>query len=98
MKCFPLVSELKPSELFSHISTNAIGPLYLFQATLPLLNASTKPGKFISMGSAAGSIGGIESSPVPNAAYGSSKAVLNYLTRKAHFENEGLVIFSIHPG
>ena len=50
------------------------------------------------MGSAAGSIGGIESSPVPNAAYGSSKAVLNYLTRKAHFENEGLVIFSIHPG
>jgi len=36
--------------------------------------------------------------PVPNAVYGTSKAALNYVTKKVHLENEGIVAFPVHPG
>jgi norsolorinic acid ketoreductase len=36
--------------------------------------------------------------PFPNAAYGTSKAALNYLTRKMHYEHENLIVFPIDPG
>ena len=72
--------------------------LVLFQATLPLLKKSVGMPKFVTMGSTAGSIGGMEQVPVPNSVYGPSKAMVNWLTRKMHFENEGLVVFPLHPG
>lgn len=34
----------------------------------------------------------------PNGAYGVSKAAVNFLVRKLHFENEGLVVLALHPG
>lgn len=36
--------------------------------------------------------------PIPAAAYGASKAAINYITRKIHFENDWLIAFFIHPG
>ena len=50
------------------------------------------------MGSAVGSIGGMEKRPAPMFAYGASKAMLNYLIRKIHFENESITAFAIDPG
>lgn len=34
----------------------------------------------------------------PNAVYGTTKAALNYISRKIHFENEKLVVLAIDPG
>jgi norsolorinic acid ketoreductase len=45
-----------------------------------------------------GSIGDMESMPLKSSAYGGSKAELNYIVRKIHFENPGLIAFPISPG
>ena len=83
-----------------HIAVNATGPLLLFQACLPLLQRSKQQqgGKFVTVGSPLGSLNGMEQRPYPSAAYGPSKAVLHWLTRKIHFENGGLVAFVVDPG
>ena len=69
---------------------NVVGTLILFQAAYPLLKTSTSSPKFIPMSSGGGS--NTEGTPVPAGllAYGSSKAALNYLARKLHFEHEEL--------
>ena len=91
------VAETRVSDLKSHFDINTVGPLRLFQATLPLLNKAQNP-KFVVIGSVIGTIGGLDQIPWPNTAYGVSKAAVNYLARKIHFENENLVSFAIHPG
>ncbi len=80
-----------------HIDINALGPLALFQAFLPLLEKSSSP-KFLSITSSIGSIGGMEDFPVPFFAYGVSKATQNYLVRKIAFENPKLVSIAYNPG
>ncbi|KAF4628346.1 hypothetical protein G7Y89_g9807 [Cudoniella acicularis] len=86
-------------ELKQHYLINSIAPLVLFQAALPLLKASKSP-KFVTISSALGSIAAMENIPLPSAVYGSSKAALNFTTRKIHQEEGdwGLVAFSVHPG
>jgi NAD(P)-dependent dehydrogenase (short-subunit alcohol dehydrogenase family) len=54
---------------------------------LPLLKASTCP-KFIPISSGTASIGYFAALKTEYLAYGASKAALNYLTRRIHFENE----------
>jgi norsolorinic acid ketoreductase len=61
------------------------------------LEAAKKP-KFVVISSHAGSIGDMESEPLPFSAYGGSKAMVNYVVRKISFENEGLIAFPVHPG
>lgn len=80
-----------------HLDINSTAVLMLFQATYPLLKKSTMP-KFIVIGASAGSIGMIESYPFPNGSYSASKATVNSLVRKMHFENDWLIAFPIHPG
>ena len=89
--------DLKVTPLKEHIAVNTIGPLALFQAFFPLLQKSIQP-KFVYISSPLASIGGMEQRPFPMAAYGASKAAMNYFIRKIHFENEGLVSFAIDPG
>ncbi|KAL8658262.1 MAG: hypothetical protein Q9202_007604, partial [Teloschistes flavicans] len=55
-------------------------------------------GKFVILSSSVGSIGAMEKEPVAMVSYGCSKAATNFLARKIHFENEGLICFTIHPG
>lgn len=81
--------------MLRHYEVNVIGPVLLFQAALPLL---AQEGMFVSLGSSAGTLGDMESLPIPNAAYGPSKTALSWVTRKMHFEHEGLVVFTMHPG
>jgi len=97
-KLFPTVEEARAEDLLEHYRTNVIGVILLFQAVLPLLRKSAKTPKFVVMGSNAGSIGGMEGVPVPNAAYGPSKAALNWITKKIHLENPDIIAFPIHPG
>ena len=44
------------------------------------------------------SITDMEQLPIKSTAYGMSKAAVNYMVRKLHFENPGLVAFVISPG
>jgi NAD(P)-dependent dehydrogenase (short-subunit alcohol dehydrogenase family) len=76
-----------------HFEVNTLGPLALFQAVYPLLKASTASPKFIPVSSGIGSIAYGSQLPVQKLAYGTSKAALNYLTRKLRMENEGLGMF-----
>ena len=85
------------SELREHIEINSVAPLILFQAVWPLLEQSATP-KFVVVSSPLASIGDMEKVPMPTAAYGSSKAMVNYLVRKIHFEHEKLIAFVINPG
>lgn len=98
MKAYPTVQDAKAESFYEHYRTNVVGVVLLFQAISPLLKASTKSGKFMVMGSLAGSITMADKSPVPNTVYGASKAALNFVTRRIHVENEEIVAVSIHPG
>ena len=80
-----------------HVETSAYGPLFLFQALKPLLDKAKQP-KFVALGSPLGSIGGMERQPFQMGAYGASKAMLHYIMRKIHFENESLISFPVNPG
>ena len=52
---FPKVSELKVADLLGHLMPNVFGVVWLYQATLPLLQKSTNP-KWITIGSPSGCI------------------------------------------
>lgn len=80
-----------------HVEVNGYGPLYLFQAALPLLNKSAKP-IFVGVGSPMGSIGGMDQRPYAAGGYGPSKAFLHYIVRKVHFEHENIISFVLDPG
>jgi norsolorinic acid ketoreductase len=79
------------------VEVNTIAPLALFQATLPLLKKSSKP-IFLAMSSGAGSMGLMEHYPMLSASYGASKAALNYVMKKLHFEHPDVIVFPLSPG
>lgn len=79
------------------LEVNTIGPLNLIQAFFSLLEKSDAP-KFLVLTSSLGSIGDMESLPVPFFGYGLSKAAVNYLVRKLHFENPKLTSMAFNPG
>ncbi|KAJ1557654.1 hypothetical protein HK405_015484, partial [Cladochytrium tenue] len=81
-----------------HFQVNTLGPLALFQATLPLLRQSAHP-VFVAVSSGLGSTGDMqEFVGMAAVAYSTSKAALNHIVRKIHFENPELIAFSICPG
>jgi norsolorinic acid ketoreductase len=77
--------------------TNVIGVLELFQATEPLLRNSSMP-KFFTLSSNLGSLAVMEYAPGPWFTYGITKAALNYMTRKIHFENDWVISIALSPG
>ncbi|KAF9473259.1 NAD(P)-binding protein [Pholiota conissans] len=87
-----------PIKLFEdHFSVNVLGPIVLFQAFRDVLKASTQP-RFIAISSMGGSIDLIPTSPMEVGPYGTSKAALNWVVRKIHFENEWLIAYPQCPG
>lgn len=76
---------------------NAIAPLLLFQAIWPLLQKSKTP-RFVGISSCLATISKMEDWTWPMVGYGTTKAAMNYIVRKMHFENENLVAFVVHPG
>ena len=80
-----------------HMEINALAPLLLVQAFMPLLLQSASP-KFLAITSSSGSITLLDKYPMPFFAYGVSKAALNYLVRKLALENPNLVSIAYSPG
>lgn len=67
-----------------------MGPVVLFQALHSLLRVSPQP-RFITISVSVACMGGPQVMlPIGSAAYGASKAALNYVTRKLHLENNWL--------
>jgi NAD(P)-dependent dehydrogenase (short-subunit alcohol dehydrogenase family) len=65
---------------------NVVGTLILFQASFPLLKSSSSHPKFVVISARGGSI----TTPlaIPIVPYQTSKAAVNFLSRKLHFEHE----------
>ena len=97
LAAFQKVADMKTSDLMEHFDVNAAGVVRIFQATLPLLQNSSKP-KFMVVSSGVATISGMEHVPFTVSSYGASKAAINFLTRRIHFENENLIAFAVHPG
>jgi len=76
---------------------NVIGPLALFQAGFELLKKAAKP-KFVVVSSVMGSVELASTFGIPVTGYGSSKAAVNYITRRINAENPEIIAFPIHPG
>lgn len=94
---FHKVSEMKTSDLLEHVDVNVAGVVRLFQATLPLLDKADKP-IFMPVSSIVGSLGEMEHLPYTLTSYGASKAALNLVVRRIHFEQPELIAFPVHPG
>ncbi|KII88997.1 hypothetical protein PLICRDRAFT_160008 [Plicaturopsis crispa FD-325 SS-3] len=99
-KFYGLARETPAGEMREHYEVNVVGTLVLFQAfTAPLGTTARPHPKFVAISSFGGSIAvGATLPGVGIAAYGASKAALNYLVRRINAENEFLVSFAIHPG
>jgi norsolorinic acid ketoreductase len=80
---------------------NTYGPVKLFQAVYPLLKAaaSTRSPKFVAISTVIATTTDIQQVAGYNLpSYGASKAALNHFVRSAHYENEWLTAFGVHPG
>ncbi|KII88976.1 hypothetical protein PLICRDRAFT_109225 [Plicaturopsis crispa FD-325 SS-3] len=96
--CYTPVHKTPVEEVREHMEVNLIGTLVLYQAVYPLLKATPSP-KFAVISSLGGSIA--VGTTVPGfdvLPYGTSKAAVNWVSRKIHYENENFVSFTIHPG
>ncbi|KAI1092956.1 NAD(P)-binding protein [Rostrohypoxylon terebratum] len=80
---YPTVSQLKASDLVTHMTTNVLGLVWLFQVTAPLLRKSANPKHMI---------------PVPNAAYAPTKTMAHWMTNKIDQEEKWLSAFITTPG
>ncbi|KAI9651888.1 MAG: putative secondary metabolism biosynthetic enzyme [Alyxoria varia] len=92
------LDKIHSDTLVLNVKTHAIGPVLLYQAFLPLLEASKQQAKFCLISTSFGSKGEMETYNLPFNGYGSSKAMANHLVRRMHFECQWLCSFSIHPG
>ncbi|KAL6821934.1 NAD(P)-binding protein [Trichoderma sp. SZMC 28015] len=95
-KSYPLVKDVRRVDIQEHIDINAYGVVSLYQATRDLLQKSTKKPIFVTIGSGAGALG--RQPPVPNAAYGPSKVLVNWYGVRINAEDEWLNAFVLEPG
>lgn len=92
------ISQIKIEDLKEHFDINTLSVVRLFQATLPLQEKATNP-IFLVNSAGAGTIAGMEQfAHFPLNSYAASKAAVNFLTRRIHFENPNLIAFAVHPG
>ena len=84
--------------LREHFEVNTIHPLVLYQSFHTLLSRSASP-KFFVSSSVSGSTASLDQlGAIPQTAYGVSKAAVNNITRRIHFENTAIVAVPFHPG
>ncbi|KAL7907561.1 hypothetical protein GGI35DRAFT_481238 [Trichoderma velutinum] len=97
---YGLVTAMPIDMLSYHFAINTAAPISLLQACLPLLKKSNKSNcpKFVVISSSVGSITQIDQLSQLTGAYGASKAAINYLMRKVHFEEPWLSSLVICPG
>ncbi|KAL7930692.1 hypothetical protein V8C35DRAFT_324158 [Trichoderma chlorosporum] len=97
---YGLVTAMPIDKLPYHFAINTVAPISLLQACLPLLKKSNQNNgpKFIVISSSIGSISQVDQTSQLTGAYGASKAAVNYLMRKVHFEEHWLSSLVICPG
>ncbi|KAI2463054.1 NAD(P)-binding protein [Annulohypoxylon bovei var. microspora] len=93
---WPAVKDVKIADLQEHVRINVYGVVTLYQAVRPLLRRAEGEPVFAPMGSSAGFIAG--QPPVTNAAYGPSKAAVNWFVVRINAEDEWLNTFALGPG
>jgi norsolorinic acid ketoreductase len=91
------VETLSVDTLRFHHNINTIGPLLLFQAFWPLLQKAAEP-KFIIISSSLGSLVEGPAYNLPSAAYGASKASINYMLKLLHRDHPNLIAMPVCPG
>jgi norsolorinic acid ketoreductase len=96
------VAETSVEALHDHFNVNTIGPILLFQAFKPLLQAS-KSGNpiFVAISTIVASLGLQEifaAYPPTFSPYGASKVALNWAVTRMHFEEPWLTAYVTHPG
>jgi norsolorinic acid ketoreductase len=94
---FKPITQVRVDDLRKVFSVNVAAPLLLFQAFLPLLEASSNP-RFIVISSAIGSKGLQRHIPYKSTTYGTSKAAVNFLTLRMAIEHPSIISFVLHPG
>ncbi len=89
--------DISLENLETSLRTNAVGPLLLTQALVPLLSKGVAP-RVVNISSVLGSIGSTDAFGTPS--YSISKAALNMATRQcAHaLREQGIAVFALHPG
>ncbi|KAK0704570.1 hypothetical protein B0H67DRAFT_521694 [Lasiosphaeris hirsuta] len=93
------VHEIDLAWIREAFEVNTLGKLKLYQAAYPLLRATGSGAKFVAISTLAATTTDVEKTAAfPIGAYGATKAALNHLVRKAHYDNEWLTSFAIHPG
>lgn len=100
------VESIELEDMREVFEVNTLGVVSLFKAVYPLLKATADAADknpcqpvFVGISTNLSSILNLEAdAAVPAGAYGASKAALNYLVRRIHFENEWLTAFVAHPG
>lgn len=96
---FADVKDMDINALRDIFDVNTFAFVRLFNAVYPLLKASASPPKLLAISSNASQIVEMEPTiPVKVGVYGASKAALNYLVRRAHFENPWLTVWVMNPG
>ncbi|KAF9448121.1 NAD(P)-binding protein [Macrolepiota fuliginosa MF-IS2] len=89
--------ETSADSMNEHYKINVTGILVLYQAFAPLLRKSENP-KFVPFSSSSASLTVYIDLPAGYTCYGASKAAMNYLARKIHYENEWITCFPLSPG
>ncbi|CAJ2500126.1 Uu.00g029790.m01.CDS01 [Anthostomella pinea] len=93
---WPTVADVKLADLKAHMEPNVYGVVALYQATRALLKKSSREPVFAPMGSTAGMFN--NQPPIPNAAYGPSKAATNWFAIRINTEDDWLNAFVMCPG
>ncbi|KAH6873947.1 hypothetical protein B0T10DRAFT_610904 [Thelonectria olida] len=96
-KDWNLVAKTPISEVEDHLRINSVGPFALYLAVRSLLLTSSNP-RFVVVSTTLGSIGLQNEMKIQDAAYGMSKAAVNFFVGKVHHEEPTLIAFPIHPG
>jgi norsolorinic acid ketoreductase len=96
-KYWNVIAKTPIQEVEDHFRTNSIGPVTLYLAMRSLLLAAPKP-RFVVVSTDLASIGLLGERPIPDVAYGMSKAAVNFFVAKLHHEEPGVIAFPIHPG
>ncbi|PWN91057.1 toxin biosynthesis ketoreductase [Acaromyces ingoldii] len=94
---FKPVADVSADDFRQTLTVNAVGPLLLFQAFLPLLKKSASP-KFLVVSSAIASLGIQRQLPYKSTSYGASKAAVNFLALRIAIEYPDVVSLALHPG
>jgi len=93
---FVPVAKSNPAGFNEHFDVNVTGVVRLYQAVLPVLK---KGSRFAVMSSGLATTAGLEPLAQWHAAsYAASKAALNHLVRRIHFENPNITTLALYPG